>query len=164
MADAPDDVAMGDAPSSKWEQEQKQTQQPKPKPKSNQRSSPSGPSVITSKTITTPPFSFVCLELVSDAAARTRLDEITVRTYITSALTQFLGLTGSAISVDIVKVRKRECWIRVPREDLSPVVAAVGGWMGGNDAEGRVGWKVKASGNWLSALVADRESENLWEI
>jgi ribonuclease P/MRP protein subunit POP8 len=162
MADPPDDVAMGDASSRKWEQNQ--LQQPKPKPEPKQRSGPSNPSVITSKTITNPPFSYVCLELVSDAAAGTKLDEITVRTYITSALTQFLGLTGSAISVDILKVRKRECWIRVPREDLSPVVAAVGGWMGGNDAEGRVGWRVKASGNWLSALVADRESETLWEI
>lgn len=120
--------------------------------------------VTTSKTITTPPFSYVCLELVSEGAVGAKLDELTVRTYITSALTQFLGLTGSSISVDILKVQGQECWIRVPREDMSPVIAAVGGWVGGNEAEGRVGWKVKASGNWLSVLVADREAENLWDI
>jgi ribonuclease P/MRP protein subunit POP8 len=121
-------------------------------------------SVLTSKTITTPPFSYICLELVSDTAARIKLDEITVRTYITSALTQFLGLTGSAMSVDILKVQGKESWIRVPREDLSPVVAAMGGWFGKSEAEGSVGWKVKASGNWLGVLVAEREAETLWRI
>lgn len=146
-------IATDDAPSGTREQNQPS----QPKRSSNM-------SVITSKTITTPPFSYICLELVSDTAARIKLDEITVRAYITSALTQFLGLTGSAISVDILKVQGKESWIRVPREDLSPVIAAVGGWFGENEAEGRVGWKVKASGNWLGVLVAEREAETLWDI
>ena len=156
MADAGDDIAMQDAHNSTGEQSQQPVPEQKPKYRDNY--------VINSKTITTPPFSFICLELVSDSAATTKLDELTVRTYITSALTQFLGLTGSSISVDILKVKGKECWIRVPREDLSPVVAAVGGWVGGNETEGRVGWKVKAKGNWLSVLVADREAESLWDI
>lgn len=147
MADAGDDVTMDDRLRRPREQRQQHRGY-----------------VTTSKTITSPPFSFVCLELVPDAGAGTNLDELTVRTYITSALTQFLGLTGSSISVDILKVQGKECWIRVPREDLSPVVAAAGGWVGGTEAEGRVGWKVKASGNWLSVLVAEREAANLWEI
>lgn len=155
MEDMEEDITMGGTPSSSIAETN-----PKPKQKPAAISS----SVITSKTITAPPFSYVCLELVSDGAVGSALDELTVRTYITSALTQFLGLTGSAISVDILKVQGKECWIRVPREDLSPVVAAVGGWVGGNDSEGRVGWKVKASGNWLSVLVADREAENLWDM
>ncbi|KIM94968.1 hypothetical protein OIDMADRAFT_206843 [Oidiodendron maius Zn] len=156
MVDAGDDIAMQDAHNSAGEQSQQPVPEQKPKYRDNY--------VINSKTITTPPFSFICLELVSDSAATTKLDELTVRTYITSALTQFLGLTGSSISVDILKVQGKACWIRVPREDLSPVVAAVGGWVGGNETEGRVGWKVKAKGNWLSVLVADREAESLWDI
>jgi ribonuclease P/MRP protein subunit POP8 len=44
------------------------------------------------------------------------------------------------------------------------VVAAAGGWVGGNETRSKVGWKVKAKGNWLSVLVADREAENLWVI
>ncbi|TAQ90403.1 hypothetical protein B7494_g1262 [Chlorociboria aeruginascens] len=117
---------------------------------------------ITTKTIKTPPFSYACLELISEAITPIQLDEITVRSYITSALTQFLGLTGAAISIDILKVDGKECWIRVPREDLSPLIGAVGGWVGGGDPEGQVGWRVKASGNFLSTLVGNHGVEKIW--
>ena len=88
---------------------------------------------IASKTIKNPPFSYARLELMSESTFEINLDNLTVRSYIMAALTQFLGLSGSAISVDILKVEGREAWIRVPREDLSPVVAAVGGWVGDSD-------------------------------
>jgi ribonuclease P/MRP protein subunit POP8 len=101
------------------------------------------------------------LELISESTPEIKLDDLTVRSYIMAALTQFLGLTGSAISLDILKVEGRECWIRVPREDLSPVMAAVGGWVGESD-EGKVGWRVKASGNWLSNLVGNQGNEKIW--
>lgn len=81
---------------------------------------------------------------------------------------QFLGLTGSAISIDILKVEGRECWVRVPREGLSPLIAAVGGWVGGSGAgaggmEERVGWRVRGSGNWLSALLAQQDEARIWK-
>jgi ribonuclease P/MRP protein subunit POP8 len=117
---------------------------------------------ITTKTIKTPPFSYVHLQLISDSDSTKDLDSLTVRSHITAALTQFLGATGSAISVDILKVETTECWIRVPREDLSPVVAAVGSWIGGNETEGKVGWRIKGSGNWLSVLVGERGKESIW--
>jgi len=117
---------------------------------------------ITTKTIKASRFSYARLELTSDSTPQIDLDELTVRTHITSALTQFLGLTGSAISVDVLKVEGQVCWIRVPREDLSPVIAAVGGWTAGAEAEGKVGLKVSASGNWLSTLVGDLDAEKLW--
>ncbi len=90
------------------------------------------------------------------------LDSLTVRSHIMSALTQFLGVTGSAISVDILKVEGTECWIRVPREDLSPILAALGGWVGGSETEGKVGWRTKGSGNWLSVLVGESGKESIW--
>ena len=115
------------------------------------------------KTIKTPPFSYANLELISESRTETtKLDDLTVRSYIMSALTQFLGLTGSAISVDILKVEGRECWIRVPREDINPVVAAVGGWVGESDEQGKVGWRVKSSGNFLSVLVGSQGVEKIW--
>lgn len=119
---------------------------------------------ITSKTIKTPQFSFACLQLISESPTATvsQLDLLTVRSYVWSALSQFLGLTGSAISIDILKVEGRESWIRVPREDLSLVIAAVGGWTGGSEEDGKVGWRVKASGNWLSVLVAQGEADHIW--
>jgi ribonuclease P/MRP protein subunit POP8 len=66
--------------------------------------------------------------------------------------------------VDILKVEESEAWIRVPREDLSPVMAAVGGWVGGDETDrlGKVGWRVKGSGNWLSSLVAEKGVEKIW--
>lgn len=117
---------------------------------------------ITTKTIKTPPFSYVHLQLISDSDSVKELDALTVRSHITAALTQFLGVTGSAILVDILKVELADCWIRVPREDLSLVVAALGGWIGGTEAEGRVGWSVKGSENWLSVLVGRRGSRSIW--
>ncbi|KAL2067837.1 hypothetical protein VTL71DRAFT_15935 [Oculimacula yallundae] len=120
---------------------------------------------ITSRTIKTPQFSYACLRLFSESTTATasQLDTLTVRSYVGSALNQLLGLTGSAISVDILKVEGRECWIRVPREDLSLVIAAVGGWTGGFEGDGKVGWKVKSSGNWLSVLVAEGHAGQPWD-
>lgn len=117
---------------------------------------------ITSKTIKAPAFSYICLQLISDQAKPPELDVLSVRSYITAALTQFLGLTGSAISVDILKVDTKECWIRVPREDLSPIVAAMGGWIGGTETEGRFSWRVKAAGNWLGVLAGQVGAEDIW--
>jgi ribonuclease P/MRP protein subunit POP8 len=117
---------------------------------------------ITSRTIKTPAFSYACLELISDPPSKVPLDDLTVRSYLSSAFTHFLGLTGSAISVDILKVEPKECWIRVPREDLSVVIAAVGGWVGRGENGVEVGWRVRGSGNWLGSLVGGRSAEKVW--
>lgn len=120
---------------------------------------------IQSKSIKTPPFSYFHLELISGSVIHVTLDDLTVRSYITSALSQFLGLTGTAIPIDILKVDGSECWVRVPREDLSPVLAALGGWVGGqNQSDGTVAWRVKASGNWLSVLVGREEMVDVWGL
>jgi ribonuclease P/MRP protein subunit POP8 len=149
-------------------------------PTSKSKSRPSRGHEITTKTIKSTPFSYIHLELISSLPStsttsstypsKPTLDALTIRTYLTSALAQFLGLTGSAISIDILKISGLGCWIRVAREDLSPVLAAVGGWVGnangGGGADGsereRVGWRVKGSGNWLSVLLAQRDEESIW--
>src|SRR4051794_7213490 len=144
MADEVEDTNMAEAPNSKRKQKVLKGHE------------------ITTKTIKTPPFSYACLEIISDSVMQAQLDELTVRSHLTAALTQFLGLSGSAISVDILKIEGSESWIRVPREDLSQLLAAVGVWIGGNDANGKVGWRVKAKGNWLSSLVGNQGVENIW--
>ncbi|TVY84798.1 hypothetical protein LSUE1_G001031, partial [Lachnellula suecica] len=107
---------------------------------SNKRKpAPSRGHALTTHTITTPPFSYALLELQTSQKPSTQLDELTVRTYLTSALTQFLGLSGAAIVVDVLKVEVERgvCWVRVPRGDLSVFLAAVGGWIGrGGAGEG----------------------------
>ena len=47
------------------------------------------------------------------------------------------------------------------REDLSVVVAAVGGWTGGKG--GTVGFRVGEFGNWLSVVSGRKEGEELWK-
>lgn len=63
------------------------------------------------------------------------LDAVTAHLHILAALQQFLGLHGSAIAFDILKVDDQDVWIRVQKEDERAVVAAVGGWIS-NKGEG----------------------------
>jgi len=144
MAEVQGDISMSDTTTNKRKQKQAKGHE------------------INTKTIKTPPFSYACLELISDSTTDIQLDDITIRSHVTAALTRFLGVAGSAISVDILKAEGQECWVRVPREDLSPFLAAMGGWVGGNDTDGKVGWRVKARGNWLSSLVGKQGVERIW--
>lgn len=87
------------------------------------------------------------------------LDPLTARTYLTSALSQFLGLTGTSISIDILKISSENAtdtvWIRVPRPDGAAVVAALSSWIGGGSGgSGSVAWRVCGKGNFLNALIA----------
>lgn len=99
-------------------------------------------------TIRNPPFSYLHLTLL--APATTVFDLLTARAHLTSALNQFLGITGTAVSVDFLKIEGRDVWVRVPREDGAAVVSAISGWVGG---EG-VAWQIRAKGDWLGAVVA----------
>ncbi|KAB8300232.1 hypothetical protein EYC80_000446 [Monilinia laxa] len=91
-------------------------------------------------TIRAPPFSYIHLELQTSPLKKQQLDDITAKSYLTSALTQFLGLHGAAIPIDILKTEGKDVWIRVMREDTSAAVAALGGWvkgMGNGDEQDR---------------------------
>lgn len=116
---------------------------------------------IITQTIKQPQFAYAHLSLMLDPPRKDDIDILTFRSHLTSALSQFLGLTGSAIAVDFLKIEGKDCWIRVPRQDLSAVVAAVGGWVGGSE-DFQVGWRVKGSGNWLSTLIANQDIEKIW--
>lgn len=113
-------------------------------------------------TITTPPFSYIHLELQTSSLKKPQLDDLTAKSYITSALAQFLGLHGSAISIDLLKTQDRDVWIRVMREDASAVVAALGGWIKktGNGGD-QVGWRVVGRRNWLGGLVGEGDGEGV---
>ncbi|KAL4768302.1 hypothetical protein BDW60DRAFT_130946 [Aspergillus nidulans var. acristatus] len=129
-----------------------------------------------------PPWTYLKLQLIhqpntSAATKSAPLDPLTARTHLSSALSQFLGLSGSSIPVDILSVfpgpdsvtassqpqsqsqprpLEKFIWVRVPRQDAPAVVAAVSSWIGGVGEEengGSVAWRVCAKGNFLSALV-----------
>ncbi|KAJ6097313.1 hypothetical protein N7499_001687 [Penicillium canescens] len=127
-----------------------------------------------------PPWTYLKLKLVPQPGNTPQaLDPLSARTYLSSALSQFLGLTGTAIVIDILKIehgfastptndatsttqatrvpRYDSVWIRVPREDAPAVVAAVSSWIGGGSnttGSAGVAWRVCAKGNFLGALTA----------
>ena len=107
-------------------------------------------------TIRNAPYTYLHLSLrhAHESATRAPLDAVTTRTYLTSALSQYLGLTGSAIAIDILMVAPREVLIRVPREDASIFVAALGQWM---SAAANASFKVESMGEWLPGVAAAAE-------
>ncbi|SMR46830.1 unnamed protein product [Zymoseptoria tritici ST99CH_1E4] len=88
------------------------------------------------------------------------LDALTVHLHLTAALTTFLGLHGSAIPFDILKLdpERREVWVRIPAEDRAAVAAAVGGWVGGKGES----WKMDGRGS--SWVVGGEGAEGLFEV
>jgi ribonuclease P/MRP protein subunit POP8 len=107
-------------------------------------------------TLRSTPYTYLHLSLtnITEPIARAPLDSITARTYLTSALSQFLGLTGTAIPIDIIKVTERHFWVRLPKEDARAVVAALGQWT--NTMVG-VSLRVEGRGEWLGGIVAGAE-------
>ena len=90
------------------------------------------------------------------------LDEITIHQYVTSALRFFLGITGTAIPIDILKVCGNEAWVRVPREDGQKVIAAISCWSGKGGQ--RIG--VEVFGSWLGGLsrLRSEDRRKLWSL
>ncbi|PYH98965.1 hypothetical protein BO71DRAFT_343780 [Aspergillus ellipticus CBS 707.79] len=147
------------------------------------RKSPSSSTTPAPKTIhftaRNPQWTYLKLQLVpqpNTPSTTQPLDPLTARTYLSAALTQFLGLTGTAIPIDILKISSDESepepgsptiskivWVRVPRDDASAVVAALSSWIGGStggdSSAGNVAWRVCAKGNYLGALVQGSGSD-----
>ena len=104
-------------------------------------------------TISKLPFVYMHLSLIrsSDHNDNRVLDPVTVRTYLTAALQQYLGLTGTAVPLDILKVHDNSAWIRLPTEDSRAVQGALSQWLG---KDGDVSWRVRAVGSSVTALSA----------
>ncbi|MCJ1416301.1 hypothetical protein MMC32_002636 [Xylographa parallela] len=119
----------------------------------NMRKPPTRSLPLTTNTTLPLPHTYLHLSLLTPSSVLSPqnsppIDAITARTYLTAALTQFLGLTGTAIAIDILKVEGRDCWLRVAREDGAAVERAVVAWAG----EG-VAWRIRGVGGWLGGLV-----------
>jgi ribonuclease P/MRP protein subunit POP8 len=106
---------------------------------------------------------------VSQSPSSSSTDNLTIRTYLTSALSQFLGVAGTAIPIDILKLDQRSSsgrpgpsppstlWIRVPYDDATAVIAALSSWIGGEDSN--VAFRVKERGGLLGGLTAGDGAE-----
>ncbi|KAF2128946.1 hypothetical protein P153DRAFT_397158 [Dothidotthia symphoricarpi CBS 119687] len=127
---------------------------PQPSQKRKRKpASPSHPHILHSATFRHPQWTYLHLLLVTPSSTTpktptTDIDPIAVSTLLTHPLSAYLGTTGSAIPIDIVKTRGREVWVRVPRGDARAVRAGVSGWVGGWEGE-RVAWRVLGEGGVL---------------
>ncbi|KAK6833660.1 hypothetical protein PG987_008354 [Apiospora arundinis] len=90
------------------------------------------------------------------------LDALQVRSYCTAALQQFLGIAGTAISIDILKVDGADCWLRIPRDNLGAFSAAITAWRGTNENGVHVTFQIKGCSDWLGSLVGRVGQDTLW--
>ena len=112
-----------------------------------------------------PPYAYIHLALStltppSTTSAQT-LDAVTVRSHLTSALQTYLGITGAAIQIDILKVEGSDFWIRVPRDDAEATLAAVSQWSSARDSG--VAMRVKGRGSWLGGVMGREVGRRAWE-
>lgn len=114
--------------------------------------------VLSQFTIQNPPWAYVHLEHIVSAGATADLDALTAHLHITAALSQFLGLHGAAIPFDVLKLEQQDAWIRLPAEDRSALIAAVGGWV---SASGE-GWRVKGWSSWDANAVGKDSGQDLF--
>ena len=121
--------------------------------KKKRKKRPTKPHVLSQFTIRNPQWTYVRLERLNSSGTTPAIDEITAQIYLTAALSQFLGLHGAAIPFDILRIEGQDLWIRLPAEDRSALVAAVGGWVSSNGE----GWRVKGWSSW-DASVMNKES------
>lgn len=127
------------------------------------KSNASAADPVMSFTLRKAPYSYFRISLRSLSATPQppdELDEVSTRTYLTLALQQYLGLTGTAISIDILKVEGRDAWIRVPSEDEIAVAASLSQWTGTKD----IAWRIEQRGAWLGGLAGNKDVRKLWTM
>jgi ribonuclease P/MRP protein subunit POP8 len=116
------------------------------------------PNPSFTKTIRHLPYTYFHLTLLGGTnapqGAIQDIDAITARKFLNTALNQFLGITGTAIPIDILQTKGRDVFIRVPGEDGPAVLQALTSWTGES-----VAWSVNGKGGWLGAVVAGNGRE-----
>lgn len=127
------------------------TSQPSKK-RSHSNSKPQQTPVKT-LTLRNPTWSYIRLQQFQSPQNSSTLDALTAHIQITAALHQILGVHGAAVPVDVLKLEGSEVWIRVPAEDRSALVAAVGGWVG----RAGEGWRVMGWSSWSAGAEGGKD-------
>ncbi|KAI0490824.1 hypothetical protein F4859DRAFT_24893 [Xylaria cf. heliscus] len=118
---------------------------------------------LAKSVIKAPPYSYAHLELFNAESAKTEdLDALQVKSYCTAALKQFLGATGVAIPLDILKVEGQSCWLRLPRDNLGAFAAAITAWQGTKHDGVPSTLRIRGCSDWLGALVGQQDEQKLW--
>ena len=120
---------------------------------------------ITSPTLRNPSNTYLHLSLITTTTSQPPLDTVTILSYLRSALSQYLGLHGTAIPIDVLKVDDEDAYIRMPYDDGSAVVAAVSQWQ---SRDGKVALRVKGRSAWLGGLIgmssSGKRGDKLWTL
>jgi ribonuclease P/MRP protein subunit POP8 len=77
------------------------------------------------------------------------MDIITVRQNTNNAMNRFLGLFGTSVPIDILKLENEEFWVRVPRDASNAFHEAILSWTG----NGQVKYVIKGKDDWLAKLA-----------
>ncbi|KAJ3561879.1 hypothetical protein NPX13_g8775 [Xylaria arbuscula] len=119
---------------------------------------------LVTSVIKTPTYSYAHLDLLSATGLSnpTELDALQVKSYCTSALKQFLGATGMGIPLDILKVERQSCWVRLPRENLGAFAAAITAWQGTTQDGIHSTLLIRGCSDWLGVLVGQQDEQKLW--
>ncbi|ANB12965.1 hypothetical protein AWJ20_1243 [Sugiyamaella lignohabitans] len=79
---------------------------------------------------------------------------------ISRSLNTFLGISGTAIPVDLLHILDKQAWVRVPAGDLDSVWNALSGAVvPGSDQLGEGAISVVRASRYLSALVGPRRGK-----
>jgi ribonuclease P/MRP protein subunit POP8 len=117
------------------------------------------PHVLSQLTLRDPPWSYIRLQHLTSSIQPPDLDAVTAHLHLTAVLSQFLGLHGTAIPFDILKLEGQDVWIRLPHEDSSALIAAVGGWVSTNGE----GWRVRGSSSWDASALGKDAGQDLFD-
>jgi ribonuclease P/MRP protein subunit POP8 len=115
-------------------------------------------------TIKAPQFSYAHLEVLTDGNVETPadLDNLQVLFLCRAALQRFLGTTGLAIPIDILKIKGNHCWLRVPRPDLGAFAAAITAYSGRVEDGTHHVIRLRQCSDWLGAMVGSDGQAELW--
>lgn len=140
------------------------------RPKKRQK--PNGSTRYHTATLRSPRWTYFHLQLFTSSTSTSKptadepaLDAITVRRYLTAALSRFLGQMGAATPVDILKIDQQHVWVRVPSDDATAVHEAVSSWVsnqgGMGDGTG-LRWIIKERDDWLVRLTGGKGGQDLF--
>lgn len=111
------------------------------------------PHILRQSTLRHPQWCYIHLRHISTQRQQQRqpdLDAVTAHLHLTTALQQFLGLHGTAIAFDVLKLEEQDVWIRAQSKDQRALVAAAGGWINGKGE----GWRVVGWSHWDAGVTA----------
>lgn len=127
--------------------------------KSRKRQRPATKPPTTQYSIRKPSWAYIRLQHLSPNTRPGDLDNMTAHMHLNAAMSSFLGLHGSAMTFDILKLQGQDVWIRVQSEDRAAVVAATGGWV----SKARDGWRVRSWSHWNALAPGHDAGQDLFD-